>query len=246
MIHKTECIVLKSFPFMETSVISTLYTRDSGKIAVKALGARRLNSKLGAALDPPSHSSVIISSKEGRELQILREASVVQSFEDLKQGVKRLAHASIVLDILYHFNPTGAVDEGLFDLSLAALEALNGCESEAFPCSMAFLLKAMKILGYGPELYSCVVCKRSIDLSGFSTSRGGVVCDRCRARGTGMRVSENLTQGLRDLRSATFSDISGLGLSSQIQQDIGDLLKRFLSHHAEKELKTLNFLEKLP
>ena len=61
---KTEAIVLRSIRYGEADRILHLYTRDHGRLAAIAKGARRASSKFGARLEPLSQVNLLL--RQGR------------------------------------------------------------------------------------------------------------------------------------------------------------------------------------
>jgi DNA repair protein RecO (recombination protein O) len=55
--YKTEAIVLRSLRFGEADRILHLYTLERGRIGAIAKGIRKTKSRVGARLEPLSHSS---------------------------------------------------------------------------------------------------------------------------------------------------------------------------------------------
>ena len=52
MIVSTDAIVLRTVNYSETSIIVTLFSKESGKIALMAKGARKPKSPFAAQLEP--------------------------------------------------------------------------------------------------------------------------------------------------------------------------------------------------
>ena len=64
MLIKTEAIILKSMKYRDTSKIVTFYTKEFGKLKGIAKGARTAKVNLVAALEPMTHSMLVIYKKE--------------------------------------------------------------------------------------------------------------------------------------------------------------------------------------
>lgn len=52
MLEKCEGIVIRTTDYGETNKITTLYTREWGKVGVMARGAKKTNSRLSAVTQP--------------------------------------------------------------------------------------------------------------------------------------------------------------------------------------------------
>ena len=75
MISSTEAIVLNKKNFGDTSLICNLYSKDYGKIAIIAKGAKSLKNPLGAILQPMNYLDCVYYYKSKRSIQIIKEAA---------------------------------------------------------------------------------------------------------------------------------------------------------------------------
>ena len=71
MISSTEAIVLNKKNFGDTSLICNLYSKDYGKIAIIAKGAKSLKNPLGAILQPMNYIDCVYYYKSKRSIQII-------------------------------------------------------------------------------------------------------------------------------------------------------------------------------
>ena len=58
MIINTPAVVLKSFPYGETSIIARCYTKEQGKVSLIVKGARRKKSPLAAYFQPMNYLDI--------------------------------------------------------------------------------------------------------------------------------------------------------------------------------------------
>src|SRR5262245_29804424 len=77
---RTLAIVLRTVDVFETSVVATLFSRELGKVAVLAKGARRLKSALQGGLDLLGVSDIVLFPKASDALDLLTEAAPVERF----------------------------------------------------------------------------------------------------------------------------------------------------------------------
>lgn len=89
--YKTEGVVLKRTNFGEADRLLTLYTKHQGKLKVLAKGARKTTSRKAGSLE--LFSLVNFSLAEGRNLDIVTEASVVNLFPSLRGDLKKVGVA---------------------------------------------------------------------------------------------------------------------------------------------------------
>ncbi|OPX31875.1 MAG: DNA repair protein RecO [Candidatus Latescibacteria bacterium 4484_181] len=98
-ILKTEAIVLRNYKWSETSNIVTLYSQDFGKIKAVAKGARRANTRFVNSLNPVTQSQILFYSRNSGGLHILKEASSINYFPNLKREIEKFAYASAVCEL---------------------------------------------------------------------------------------------------------------------------------------------------
>ena len=83
--YRCEALTLKTAPLAEADLLVTLFTRERGKLRAVARGARRVSSKLIGHLEPLTQ--VRLSMAQGRNLDYVNQAQVIDGFSDLKQDL---------------------------------------------------------------------------------------------------------------------------------------------------------------
>ena len=78
--EKSDALVIRQADFSETSRVVTFFSRDFGKLAALAKGAKRLKGQFEAALDLLSTCRIVFIRKSTDSLNLLTEASLVARF----------------------------------------------------------------------------------------------------------------------------------------------------------------------
>ena len=118
---------------------------------------------------------------------------------------------------------------GLLDNTLYRLE--KGVNT--LPVILNFILKALSLSGYKPNITNCVKCGNQVKNSTvFNIKGGGVLCSRCSGSIGGAKIS------LEVLNDEEFMQIH---LSKVL--DYIKIFIRFAEYHTEKELKSAKFIE---
>ena len=99
--EKTEGVVLRGVDFSESSRIVTFLTPDRGRLTCMAKGARRRNSRLGPVLDTLNRVELVYFWKEGRDVQPLAEATLLDGFPGVKGDIERSLHTAVPLEVAY-------------------------------------------------------------------------------------------------------------------------------------------------
>ena len=177
--EKSEAHVLRGVDFSETSRIITFLTPARGQVTCIAKGVRRKNSALAPVLDTMNLVELVYYWKDGRSVQTLGEASLLESFPRVKHDLERGAFAAFPIEIalkVAHENEPCEVFYRALSRGLYSLNAWDG-DARAHCCWQAARLLAAA--GFTPELRQCVQCGREIgDNSGFDYS-AGAVCGAC-------------------------------------------------------------------
>ncbi len=182
---KTLALVIRTFPFGETSSVVALFCREFGKLRALAKGAWRPKSSFDGGLDLLSMSQVLVLRKSSGGLDLLTEASLESRF---RVGTSLAAvlgglHVAELLDVL-----TADADPQpeLFDVAHATLRRLSdwrGDESSLAGILLSTELAILRIVGHAPETSLCVECRGPLPSSGrtaFGMLEGGTLCPECR------------------------------------------------------------------
>lgn len=149
MAHRTEetAYLLHATPYRETSLVVDLFSRDTGRVAAVAKGAKRRNSALRAVLLQFQPLDVAWAGKN--ELRTLTKCEWVGG-QPSPQG-DALICAFYMNELLVRLLPREDPHPGLFDGYAAALEALTaGAPSDETLRRFEWLL--LRETGYAPDL----------------------------------------------------------------------------------------------
>ena len=99
MIINTNAIVLKTFSYGETSLISRCFTEDRGKISFIIKGAKSKKKLIAPYFQPLSYINIIFNENEKRELQIISKVSFVKIWTKIPLSLKKMTLSQSVLEI---------------------------------------------------------------------------------------------------------------------------------------------------
>ena len=242
--YKTEAVVLKQTPLGEADRILTLYTPDMGKVRAVAKGVRRTKSKIGGHLD--LLNSVTISLSVGRDLDVVNEAQLIQSYKGLREDLERLSKAIYIAELVDGFSVEQSSSYALYRLLLDALGWLE-TTTQADLLVRHFEIHLLVQSGVRPELYSCVECRSMLEPADhlFSCAHGGVLCPKCRVNSSQalIPISLNGMKVLRFiLREEEYAKIEVLKVSSDLLREIERTLRNYIRFLVERELKSADFM----
>jgi DNA repair protein RecO (recombination protein O) len=240
MIVKTEAIVLRSRKYRETSKILNLYTKEFGKISVIAKGARGPKNKFGSSLQPLNHVNAVLYKHERDGLHLLSQCENVSSLRKLSEDLEKFSAAMSVVELLEFVSHGEERSERLFGLALEALETINDAEGNATNVQFHFQLHLADILGFKPNIHSCISCGRVLDEESVGTKGGelrleygGVSCSNCFLGAEGSRKMSLATLKIlqRFQEHDDASDLIRIRLLEHQTEELGTFLKTYLESH---------------
>jgi len=237
-------IALGAHKFGDAARVVTFFTVERGKVEATARGIGKPGSRLAAAVEPFTVSRLQLV--EGRDLDKLTQAEVVEAFLPLRQDLRRYAHAAAALEITDRTTEPGHPVPGLFEELVAALRAMAaGTDSElAF---WAYTLRLLHSQGSAPVTECCVHCGGEMTAQVCHLpSEGGFVCRECSPQSEGRaQVSGAAIGALRALGTLPLDRLGRLTLNAETRRDVSRIIRAHLAYHVTDELRSLKFLDKV-
>ncbi len=248
--EKSEALVLRGVDFSESSRIVTFLTPARGRLACIAKGARRKNSRLGPILDSLNRVEIVYYYKEGRQVQNLAEASLLDGFVALKGDLERNAYAALPLEIAYKAVHENEPSESFYARLVGGMADLGLWPGHAGWHVAWQVLHLLAEAGFAPQLDECVSCGRVLgkDAVGFDWS-AGAVCARCAPR---QRIAAGTFSALCALRAATegcpVQDGKGGDserVSETVVREVIDVLSAYAARQLDSDLRSTRVLRQL-
>jgi DNA repair protein RecO (recombination protein O) len=240
--YSSHAIVLRKTKLRETDTILTLLAEDGRQIRAVAKGLRKPGGRFGARLEPYSVVDLLLHT--GRSLDMITEAATISSHSGLREDLDRSAAAAVVADLLDKISVEGQPEARLFALAATSLDALETAPVDALPALViAFLIKAMAMHGYRPQLDSCACCSGELgDSRLFSVQSGGAVCSACGgADGSATRFDPEGRSWLSTLLGARMAEVPGLEMPPAAVADCFGLVRAFIAYHVPARLRALDY-----
>lgn len=237
-IKKTDGFVIRALDYGESHKILSVLSQDAGMISLIAKGARKTESRFGAALELLTLSELVYYDREG--LKTLSQADIVEPFSALKLDYERLSTGLRCARWIYRLLGDGQEEEGAFTLFYALLMALSegahrsgGEEGELALYELAFKVKLLALLGFRPALARCAVCGREPGGGRFSTEQGGMICGSCSENVAvdSVPIQAGTARALHMALQLPFSKLQRLKMSAKAAALGEKLIDRFAAHH---------------
>jgi DNA repair protein RecO len=150
--ERTEAIVIRGVDFSESSRIVTFLTPERGKLACMATGVKRAKSPLSAVLDTFNRVEIVYYWKEGRNVQKLGEATLLDGFPAVKSDVEKSAHATFPLELALKVAQEDEPSEALYEALAHGLHDLTMWQGSARTHVSWIALRLLMAAGFEPNL----------------------------------------------------------------------------------------------
>src|SRR6476661_9734579 len=160
-LKESEAIVLRAYPFRESDLLVTLFTRTEGKIRGAARAAKKSRRRFGGALEPLTYVKLTWEDRERQELSRLDACEVLDSPLTSEVSYARAVALGHVAEMLDELLPDREASDAVFRLALSVIAGLRG--PEIWLPVTYFELWMTRLMGYLPELTECVVCGRELN-----------------------------------------------------------------------------------
>jgi DNA repair protein RecO (recombination protein O) len=240
--YPTRALVLRKTKLGETDTILTLLAAGGHQVRAVAKGLRKPGGRFGARLEPFAVVDLLLHT--GRSLDVITEAQTVATHAALREDLDRSAAASVVVDVLDKISVEGQPEPQLFAMSTTTLDVMEQAPVESLGALLlAFLVKAMAMHGYRPQLESCACCAQEVGESReFSVSGGGSLCPQCGALDAStVHFSAEGRAWLELLMQSRMADVPSLDMPAAAERDCFDLVRAFVGYHVPARLRALDY-----
>ncbi len=252
MIVKTPAVVLRAIRYGETSKIVTFYTKDHGKVAVVAKGARAGKARFGSSLEPGAHIVAVYHSRASREVQTLAQADLIERYRRISGSLAATTAMLQMVEVVNVLTHPGEAHPELYELLAAGLRAADRQDEGLADLLIAFRWKTIGALGFGPSFAQCIRCGRSV-LSPkptrlrYHVRKGGPLCSTCEdeliimpLRSTGREdwsetlISTESLAALRRLQADPLGSAADRPVSGELRNEMETVLRLYERFHLEQ------------
>ena len=238
-------LVLRRYPWGESSLVVHLLTPRRGRIHLAARGAFRPTARYFATLDLFDTLEVEYSIRPQADLGNLRQASIKRRRPHVCRHLPSYRAGLAALELADIAARADQAEGELFRLTEAALERLETRGTPIGQSRVIHELEFLGALGLAPSLLRCAACGgEASTLSSdsarvpFSAGAGGRLCVPCaaEARVANRRVGTLPEEVLRTAAELLEGEASGLGLPElepALVTRVRDFVERFLDYHLE-------------
>jgi DNA repair protein RecO (recombination protein O) len=241
-------LVLRRFPFGESSLVVHVLTPEAGRLALLAKGAYRTSSAFFAVFDLFDTLEVRWSAHRGQELGLATRASVRTRRAGLSGDLARYRVALGLLELAHLTGREGHEERALFRWLEGGLDLLADGRTAPEVVAVAADLALLRANGLEPALSACASCGATRDEARagpvpFSAALGGRLCAACaaaaRARGQALEsLPLNLVRVAASLMAATPAMLLHTTIEPTLLVRVRGFVARFLEYHLETRLRS--------
>jgi len=147
----SETFVLRTYPFRESDLIVSFFTRDLGKLRGVARRARRPKSPYGSGLERLSHVRMAYFQRENADLANLSACELIQSQFAMQSDYARSVALDYFTEVAEHLLPEHEPNEKFFRLLAAVLADLRA-DGNVWRAVAYYTVWAVRLTGVWPEL----------------------------------------------------------------------------------------------
>jgi DNA repair protein RecO (recombination protein O) len=236
--YRDEVIVLRTHKLGEADRIITALGKTHGKIRAVAKGVRKTGSRIGSRLEPFAVADVQFY--EGRNLDTVQQvesiallgSDLAADYDLYTTGTAMVETADRLTD---HDHSTAQ-----YQLLLGGLKALASKAHVAELVLDSYILRALSIAGWTPELTTCVLTGVEGSHTHFLVTAGGVVADTAAPPGTPRLKPESLAL----LAALLAGNWSVADASDPVaRREVRGIVAAYLQFHLERSIRSLSHID---
>lgn len=239
MLATTEGIVLHFIKYGESSVITTIYTRDFGRHSYILNAARSRKSKNKASLLQPLFLiDMVAYQKQSKELHRLKEIKSNQTYQNIAFDIAKSTQAIFLAEILYKtINEQESFPE-MFDFMKNALLYFDLMNEGSSNFHLFFLYRLTEYLGFLPDT-------TKTGFEGWFDMKKGIVVPFQPSHPH--FANKEVTEYLIELSELKISELGEFKISRSIRDSLLSVLLDYYQLHFDNlgEIKSMNVLREV-
>ena len=245
--YKLKGIVLRKTKLADKDLIVTFLDESGESRKAVAKGARKPGGSLAARLELFSTCDLMLA--KGRNLDVVTEARLENGSDCTAFGLEQSACAAVVAELVAHVAQPGLEQPRLFEMTRTAMQTISAAPpTAALLVAAADLMKTMALVGYRPNLATCISCGNQIATSDFesrvpiSMGEGGSFCPSCPRPSDCILVDSEVVRWHDVLLASRFSEIVSFDITTGMAFDLMQFARSWIRTHVGKDLKSFDFL----
>ena len=246
---KMKAVVLKVSDLGESDKIVTLYSRQLGKVAGIAKGAKKSKKRFSNKLEAFSLLEILYNDRGNSGLVRIVEADLLSPFISLREKYDRYVGAALACELIYYWSKDYDADSDIFNLLIWALQSIDSGKSSRV-VQIFFQIKLYTLLGYQLHLSCCIKCgiaEKEGKPYVFHPGRHGLLCRNCSPSTMSREIislSMNTIKLLQHSQDLPMEKLERLRFNDASIREALSLFRVYGQHLLQREIMAWNFLEK--
>lgn len=226
MITSSSAIVLKRFPYGETSIITRCFVKKMGKVSFIVHGAHSKKSPKSSYFQPINCLDIVFYYKETRTLQTISKSTFVKPWNIIPKDLKKISYAMALIELTDKCLIDNDPHPQLYDDLFIALDTIEKKNEKLNLVFWQYQYSLLSKLGFKPDL-----AQREVDFSPLPDPFSGPNSKRIFEYFENDNIKNNLN----------------LSVTSADRKAVGNYLNTCLGIHFEgaKNLKSLQILKEI-
>lgn len=238
MLKKIRGIVVSEVPYKDSSKVLNILCEE-GVIGVISKGCKRINSPLRVISNKLTLGEYVIYYNESK-LSTLKEGSVIDNFNNIKNDLNKISHATYITDLVNQVMKQNA-DPTVFSLYISALKKIDEGINETVVMNI-LEIKFLDYLGVGINLNGCAKCGSTREIVTIDPDVGGYICKNCYTNE--IIYDERVRKMLRMYYLVEIDSIKELKIKDYVIDSINKFLSVYYDRYTGLYIRSKEFLDR--
>lgn len=238
MLKKIRGIVVSEVPYKDSSKVLNILCEE-GVIGVVSKGCKRINSPLRVISNKLTLGEYVIYYNESK-LSTLKEGSVIDNFNNIKNDLNKISHATYITDLVNQVMKQNA-DPTVFSLYVSALKKIDEGINEMVVMNI-LEIKLLDYLGVGINLNGCAKCGSTREIVTIDPDVGGYICKNCYTNE--IIYDERVRKMLRMYYLVEIDSIKELKIKDYVINSINKFLSVYYDRYTGLYIRSKEFLDR--
>jgi len=236
-VHTADVIVLRRYPFRETSITLTCLTDQFGKLKGLVKGLRAQPNRYRSAMEPFTINRIVFYDTRTSQLHLISQCELLSPLAGLQRDLETMRLASFCVELTDAVVPLEAPQPAIYHLLKATLERLTIGGVDGLGVRLHFVARLLRLVGFQPQLDQCVACNTPVHTDGYWSARlGGLLCRSCLHEDPD---AESAPADMLDTLAMLSDTAQPLSLEATLGARLRQRLDEFLRWRLDRPLKTM-------
>lgn len=236
-LHTSDAIVLRCYPFRETSVTVSCLTSKYGKLKGLVKGLRAQPNRYRSAMEPMTINRIVFYDTRTSQLHLISQCDLLSGLPELQRDLETAKCAAFFVDLVDHVAPLEEPQPAIYELLRETLERLALGAGDMASIRVHFIVRLLRLTGFQPQVGECTGCGTAVHPMGYwSPKQGGFLCSKCLHEDPN---AETAWPDLLDALETLAHSEHPITLEEKLLKRLHKRLNEFLLWRLDKSLRTL-------